>query len=108
MDLSIFHKRQGQMLQNQVYFYTDTIFDFKHLLREKNMKLIVINSLKYLVDQQWAEIFGYVIMTNHIHLLRNILNHTRMESVAGSFSKFTAHQFKKYLQANDVSLLRNF
>jgi REP element-mobilizing transposase RayT len=108
MDLSMFHKRQGQMLHNQVYFYTDTIIDFKHLLGKENMKLIVIDSLKYLVDQKWAEIYGYVIMPNHIHLLWNILNYTRKESVAGSFSKFTAHQFKKYLQASEVSLLQNF
>ena len=85
------------MLTHQIYFYTDTIFEFKHLLADDNLKLIIINSLKYLVDNKLAEIFGYVIMPNHIHLVWNILNHERKESVAGSFSKFTAHEFKKYL-----------
>jgi hypothetical protein len=52
MELNTFHKRQGQMLTHQAYFYTDTIFQFKHLLADDNLKLIIINSLKYLVDQK--------------------------------------------------------
>ena len=105
MELDIFHKRQGQMLIHQAYFYTDTIYEFKHLLADDSMKMIIINSLKYLVDNKLAEIFGYVIMPNHIHLIWNILNNKRKESVAGSFSKFTAHEFKKYLQINNPDLL---
>ena len=77
MELNTFHRRQGQMLNRQAYFYTDTIFEFKHLLADDNLKLIIINSLKYLVDNKLAEIFGYVIMPNHIHLVWNILNHER-------------------------------
>jgi REP element-mobilizing transposase RayT len=108
MELNTFHKRQGQMLTHQAYFYTDTIFQFKHLLADDNLKLIIINSLKYLVDQKLAEIFGYVIMPNHIHLIWNLLNHSRKESVAGSFSKFTAHEFKKYLQIHNPNLLMEY
>ena len=58
MKLNTFHRRQGQMLTRQAYFYTDTIFEFKHLLADDNLKLIIINSLKYLVDNKLAEIFG--------------------------------------------------
>jgi len=108
LELDIFHKRQGQMLHKQAYFYTDTIYEFKHLLAGDNLKLIVINSLKYLVDKKLAEVFGYVIMPNHIHLIWNILNNERKESVAGSFSKFTAHEFKKYLQTSNPGLLKEY
>jgi putative transposase len=108
MALHIFHKRQGQMQSYQAYFYTDTIFEFKHLLADDNLKLIVVHSLKYLTDNKLAEVFGYVIMPNHIHLLWNILNDERKESVAGSFAKFTAHQFQKYLRANNPTLLNQY
>jgi len=36
-------------------------------------------------------------MPNHIHLLWNIKNQNGKESVAGSFAKYTAHQFKRML-----------
>lgn len=96
------------MLSHQAYFYTDTIFEFNNLLADDNLKIIIINSLKYLVENNLVEIFGYVIMPNHIHLIWNILDNERKESVAGSFSKFTAHQFKKYLQAKDLTLLHQY
>lgn len=96
------------MQSHQAYFYTDTIYEFKHLLANDDLKLIVINSLKYLVDNKLAEIFGYVIMPNHIHLIWNILTDDRKESVAGSFAKFTAHQFQKYLLAHNSDLLKQY
>lgn len=36
-------------------------------------------------------------MPNHIHLLWYIHKPNGKESAAGSFAKYTAHQFKKYL-----------
>ncbi len=98
--MNIFHKRQGQMENNLCYFYTDTIYGFKHLLADDALKLIVISSLQYLVQKQLVLLYGFVIMPNHIHLLWYNKEQNGKESVAGSFSKFTAHQFKKYLSKN--------
>lgn len=52
------HKRQGQMALQDVYFYTDTIVDFKHLLADDNIKLIVIQSLQYLVEHRLIKVLG--------------------------------------------------
>ena len=65
--MNIFHKRQGQMGFQQAYFYTDTIHNFNHLLADDSLKMMVINSWQYLVSKQLVEIYGYVIMPNHIH-----------------------------------------
>lgn len=96
------------MQSNQAFFYTDTIYGFQHLLADDNLKLIVINSLKYLVDNKLVEVFGYVIMPNHIHLIWNILNNGEKESTSGSFAKFTAHQFQKYLRIHNPNLLQQY
>ncbi len=90
------------------YFYTDTIHNFYPLLADDNVKQIIINSWQYLVQKKLVEIYGFVIMPNHIHLIWNILQPNGKESAAGSFAKFTAHQFKKYLAANNPSLLTKF
>jgi REP element-mobilizing transposase RayT len=106
--MNIFHKRQGQMYNEQAYFYTDTIHNFEHLLLDDNIKMIIINSLQYLVNNKLVEIYAYVIMPNHIHLIWNMLKLNGKESPAGSFAKFTAHQFQKYLITKNDTILEKF
>src|SRR5215218_2097329 len=96
--MNIFHKRQGQVDDFHVYFYTETINEFHHLLHHDAYKLIVIESLQYLVKAGLVTIYAYVIMPNHIHLIWRIEKMNGKESPVGSFAKFTAHQFKKRLE----------
>ena len=93
---------------NHPYFYTDTIFDFAHLLRDDQLKMIIINSLQFLVQQKLVEIYGYVIMPNHIHLIWNMLKINGKESPVVSFTKFTAHQFRKHLLVHNPHLLHKY
>ena len=102
------YKRQGQMDFLQSYFYTDTIVGHKHLLSDDNFKQVVIDSWKYLVDKEKIKIYGYVIMPNHIHLLWQMLEMNGKESPAGSFAKFTAHQFKKLIAASNPLELEKY
>jgi REP element-mobilizing transposase RayT len=72
--MNIFHKRQGQVDVNFCYFYTDTIYQFRHLLAADALKLEVISSLQYLGQKEIVTLYGFVIMPNHIHLLWYIKN----------------------------------
>ena len=45
-------------------------------------------------------VYAFVIMPNHIHLIWKINQINGKESPKASFLKFTAHQFKKYVQQN--------
>lgn len=90
---------------NHPYFYTVTIFGFKYLLNDDHLKMIIIQSLQYLVKHKFVEVYGYVIMPNHLHLIWSILQINGKESPLASFTKFTAHQFRKYLSANNPNLL---
>ncbi len=93
---------------NYPYFYTDTIFGFAHLLKNDHLKMVIIKSLQYLVQQNLVEVYGYVIMPNHIHLIWRILKMNGKESPVASFTKFTAHQFKKHLLAESPDLLEMY
>ncbi len=92
----------------QSYFFTDSIFERKHLLVDDRLKMIIIDSWKYLVDAGKIKIYAYVIMPNHIHLLWEMLELNGKESPAGSFAKFTAHQFKKHIFLNNEEELKNY
>lgn len=96
-------------MENQsVYFWTATIFNWHQLLMPDSRKEIIINSLLWLKQERLAEIYAYVIMPNHIHLIWQTLPNNRKESVQGSFLKFTAHEFRKGLIKNDRNTLQLF
>ena len=93
---------------NLCYFYTDTIHGFRHLLQDDACKGIVVSSLQYFAQRDMITLYGFVIMPNHIHLLWYLHQQNGKETVAGSFTKFTAHQFKKHLgQSGELPLYQS-
>ena len=61
--------RKSHQSLNEIYFWTSVIKDWKHLLKDDEMKLIVMESFQWLVQYELVYIYGYVIMPNHIHVL---------------------------------------
>lgn len=106
--MNIQHKRQGQMELQTLYFYTQTLAGFRHLLKDDNIKQILLQSLQFLVKNHLITVYGYVIMPNHIHLIHTLLRMNGKENPALSFTNFTSHQIKKYLLLNDPELLSNY
>jgi putative transposase len=89
-------------------FLTAVCYDFKMLLAEEKYKLIVINSLKYLVQTGEIIIYGYVIMRNHIHLIWHAIGTKTNEQLQRSLLKFTADEFKKNLKISNEQFLAEF
>ncbi len=70
---------------NEVYFWTSAIKDWKHLLKKDEMKMIIIQSFQWLVQHELVNIYGYVVMDNHIHVLWEQLKMNGKESPKESF-----------------------
>jgi putative transposase len=69
---------------------------------------IVIGSLEYLSDKGKIDVFAFVLMPNHIHLIWRLNEENGKESAKGSFLKFTAHEFKKELKKSNQAALYKF
>jgi REP element-mobilizing transposase RayT len=82
----------------EVYFWTSTIHQWKHLLKSDEIKELITSSLSNLSLRKKIAVYGFVIMPNHIHLLWELLEMNGKEMPHTSFQKFTAHTFQKYLQ----------
>ena len=99
---------------NQLYpvhwpqFYTATIYEWKQLLLQDQYKEIIIESLKFLVADKRIELNGFVIMSNHIHLIWQALPGFTPEDNQASFMKYTAQQMKKMLTIDDPVFLEEF
>jgi REP element-mobilizing transposase RayT len=96
MDKEIFvERRKSYIDMGEIFLWTATINKWQRLLLKDNYKNVIINSLRYLSDAGKIDVFAFVIMPNHIHLIWRINEMNGKETSQGSFLKYTAHEFKK-------------
>lgn len=89
-------------------FYTATILNWMNLLRPEKYKMVIIDSLKYLVKEKRVVLYAYVIMDNHIHLIWKPTKLFSLKHTQLSFMKFTAQRIKRDLELNNSEALSKF
>ena len=94
--------------ENWPQFFTATIHEWKHLLKNDLYKDLIIDGLRYAVMQKRIKLFAFVIMSNHIHIIwQQLLPFSKTEVQLG-FMKYTAQKIKFHLQINNQTLLAEF
>ncbi len=88
------------------YFTTATCLEWKPLLAEDRFKQIVVESMRFLVEQGWASIHAFVIMPNHMHLVWRFLGGNQREAVQRNFLKYTAQRMLQILRNSKSPLLQ--
>jgi putative transposase len=94
--------------ENFVQFFTATILEWKPLLKQDKYKQLILDSLRFLVEQRRVKVYGFVIMINHIHLIWHIQPGYKREDVQRDFLKYTAQQIKTDLQKHHPKVLPYF
>lgn len=79
----------------EAYFITITTVGWIDVFTRLNQKYNIINVLNYCQQNKGLEIYAYVIMSSHIHLLCKATNGFILSDVIRDFKKFTS---KKILQ----------
>lgn len=100
--------RNSRMQLDDVYFWTDTVKDWKKLFKQDNYKTLIINCLKELVDAKLVNIYAFVIMPNHLHLVWEMIGLNKKEMPHASFNKKTSHLIIKDLKENHPQVLSFF
>ena len=107
-DFKYHRHRNSHTKLNEVYFWTTSINKWQHLLKPYENKMIAINSLQWLVQKELIKICGYVIMPNHIHLIREQLKMNAKELPKNSFEKITAKTLLNNMQKSNDANLKNY
>jgi len=89
-------------------YYTATINQWKHLLKEDSYKDIIINCLFHLTSTNATRLNAFVIMSNHIHLIWQALQGFTPSDIQSSFMKFTANKLKQKLATEDPIQLEQY
>lgn len=101
-------RRKSYIEMGEIFFWTATINKWQRLLMKDEYKDVIINSLAYLSDNGKIDVFGFVLMPNHIHLIWRINKMNGKETAQGSFLKYTAHEFKKMLKTDKDNKLDTY
>ncbi len=90
------------------HFFTATCLEWKPLLNQDKYKDIIIDSLRFLVNEGRIILYGFVIMPNHLHLIWQMKATFKPSDVQRDFLKFTAQKIKADLLIHHPKVLENF
>ena len=83
--------KEGYIIRDQekTHFITATVVDWIDAFTRKSYKDVIIDRLAFCIEKKVMLLYGYVIMSNHIHLL--VRSKTgKLSDLIRDFKKFTA------------------
>jgi len=88
--------------QHGTYFLTFAIVDWVDIFSRKVYRDIVIDSFDYCIKSKGLKLYGYVIMTNHVHLIAGSAT-GKLSDTIRDFKKFTARKIIEVIQSEPES-----
>ena len=83
--------------QQGAYFLTFTVVDWIDVFTRPAYKQVLIEALRFYQNSRGLKVFGYVIMTNHLHLLAQTPEH-HLSDFIRDFKRWTSRKLKEMLQ----------
>ena len=77
---------------NNLYFITTTTVNRAHLFLLDRHKQIIAESLDYMRLKNWLNLYAFVLMPNHVHLLVRFFPNIKLSDVMREFKKHTSKQ----------------
>ena len=84
----------------EIYFVTLTVVGWVDVFTRKSYCDILIKNLRYCQLNEGLEIYAYVIMSNHIHLIVKRESEKELTELLGRFKSFTAKEIIKAIEEN--------
>src|SRR5690606_6977557 len=88
--------------QEKPHFITATVVDWIDIFTRKTYRDIIINCFDFCIKNKGMVLFGYVIMSNHIHFIMQSKD-GKLSDLIRDFKKFTATEILKQLQTEPES-----
>ena len=83
--------------QQKAYFLTLTVVGWIDVFTRKNYKLTLVDSLKFCQKEKGLDIFGYCLMSSHIHLIVRAGGRFSLSEILRDFKKFTSKAIIKQI-----------
>jgi putative transposase len=76
--------------KNQPYFITMTVVAWIDVFTRSSHKLIIVDALKYCQEHKGLLIYGWCLMSNHLHIIASTEGDFHLRDVVRDFKKFTS------------------
>jgi len=86
-------------LSNELFFITMTIVNWIDLFTRQIYFDLIIDNLKYCQNRKGLEVYEFVIMTNHVHLIC-LGNDKPLSDILRDFKTFTSKELVKLIKGN--------
>lgn len=83
-----------------LYYITFAVVNWINVFTRRKYKDILIESLYYCRKEKGLELYGYVIMTNHVHLIARAKEGKELSAIIRDFKKYTSKQVLKAIEEN--------
>ncbi|MEZ4983563.1 MAG: transposase [Saprospiraceae bacterium] len=94
--------------QQGLHFLTFTVVGWVDVFTHRAYRDIVIDSLKYCVAEKELNLYAYVIMSNHVHIIASTENKDGLSAVLRDFKTFTSKKIVKAIQENNQESRREW
>ncbi len=96
--------KEGYIIRDQAkaHFITMTVVDWIDVFSRKIYRDIVVDSLNYCIKNKGMILYGYVIMSNHLHMIIQSEDE-KLSELIRDFKKFTAKTILDKIQAENES-----
>lgn len=96
--------KEGYIIRDQekVHFITATVVDWIDVFTRKVYRDCIIECLDFCIKNKGMVLYGYVIMSNHIHLIIQS-SEGKLSDLVRDFKKFTAKQILEKIQLEPES-----
>ena len=88
--------------QQGLYYLTFQIVDWVDIFTRQVYRDIVIDSFMYAISNKKLQVFAYVIMSNHVHLIANSAN-GELSNTIRDIKKYTSKQIIKAIEEQPES-----
>jgi putative transposase len=82
-----------------LYFVTLTVCGWTDLFTRNIYKEIIIKNLQHCREKEGLQIFCYVLMTNHLHMICNRVD-ADLSELLGRFKRFTSKELLRAIESN--------
>ena len=84
--------------QNVPYFLTFTVIDWVDVFSNADYKMELVDSMNFCTQQKGLTVYGWVIMSNHMHAIWQAKDGFYLSSIIRDFKKHTAKQIIQVIE----------
>ena len=83
------------------FYTTVTVYKHQFLLHNHKNKSVILDQFRWLVENNKCAIFAFVIMSNHFHVIWQMMGENKLNRIRHSLLSFTAKELLKNLSVNE-------